>query len=1670
MEPSGPALGEKGPSGSRGTDMFFLVAAFLKKNCASAYAALEHDIAKKGVSPTSINPTTGKREPVPLGEKIASMEQQNQLESIVQAATQVASLANDASMTGCDLRRTSMSALSGGVVAALKGLLHDPEKYHSDIVTLVDALYTKHRMDNTLRAIHEEERRLKQTAATLEDVVEKEGTNGDGTNNSGGSGSSADTKELGKGGDCAAVKRAPELFFFDRLNGSFGLDLSQTGKQPTTVASLTTSRTTGVPVPSVILEVNGAKCYTKRRSGRKYEKTWLRLKRVISMIINTPNGQACEMLLGPLPAKDDDDDSDEEGSGNGAPPSRLHGIYHQITRLKKRRESVEAYLKEASSIVEKHRSANTASLSTKPGEGLRYGRRRDKAILQASHWPPVYPNARHERHRRGMYSIGSSTLARARTMKGFRGPLEHFFLTKRFQCLKIVNGHLCEPVYNLRLGAHGKFIFTGSDDALIKCWSATTGNLLYTMRGHRSSINYMQIDHGNRNIASADNARLGEVRISAIESGRTKAVLRGHTKLVNMLEFDIATGCLITVSDDGTARVWHPSCWENGDSALLAHGNNAAGQGGNTQGSGANGPTPGSNLHMAQQQARAAVGGLSAAADGSEVVVLRHDYAGSKSSQIQADVNCMGVSSAGHYFVTGTEQDFTTRIWCVETEQCPMPRKGNRSLAAAHVFRSPRRKVTVRLVTVLSAHMKGLSDTLFSNAGDRLVTCAAQHNVVRIHDFSGEEDGFSRPTAKVLKHSALLGEDIIRMDDPVQSHAAYAGSIGIEHTNGEEPVLRREERKNHPPATIPVVTKVIWSRCDTRIISAQKLDLSPKTTPELERQYEVGIRVWNSFTGALIHTFNHHSRPVFIIEAHPQNPDLVLTAGWDGKIIVSDISRGQFLFCYQNKFRPTKAGVPRFQPHMDVDVLDCTWGVDGTTLYAVDANGRLLFFGAGDGHNDSCNSVHAPQLLPSDAEIKAGIANKASAKHEKSSRSTLPQTLPSTTFAAVPEEQYQTQDYHPLEWDDEGYCIDTDYNCATHLIPRHINVLIAADTQPYHSQPLPYRPHMSDTAELYITDEMIRNAHCSSDGPLPLEDTALQKKQEIARELLLNVMNLRLMNASFARRLMERNEETFYKYGEGGFKMKLKRLRQTHQQRGPGKSTDASRAPSGAQTQPRTGGSEDRARNSNINTLHSPGSRSRRGVTGDPHNSAANGSGRRNRTVIYREDDGGDDDEEEPDDANDSDFRAASASSSSSDDEEDMIENTPVLAAPTRASRRLGASSRINYAELLHSASEEEDDYDDDSGHDGALSFPIKEPTLEERDGIVYARDWLLKNKMDSPNLPSIYNPQVGDEVVYLPQIHKLHLAHFVSERDGASGSGPSGGNIDAGIWNHKHWNGRWGAVCSVEGIDYQFSPANTIVVKVSLKATQSLQGGRIVTEFVNGITRKRISRPITFDVYIGQVGEPDFLVLSNRFFASIQIERSLVGAEVNVPYEDAVYSGIVEARSSQDVSFPLSPVSSLHIRFDTGGELEFISPWEIVFPSDVGRPPKLSKSGSRRILQAVDELSQEERFLLYKERVDEGQYPLYQFHVPMPMWVGLIRERLQNNYYRTYDQVARDAAIICQAAAKYNNPGSRIVRDSRILREKITSVCHSVKNLISARDGSNESSANPRQKRRRVR
>lgn len=100
------------------------------------------------------------------------------------------------------------------------------------------------------------------------------------------------------------------------------------------------------------------------------------------------------------------------------------------------------------------------------------------------------------------------------------------------------------------------------------------------------------------------------------------------------------------------------------------------------------------------------------------------------------------------------------------------------------------------------------------------------------------------------------------------------------------------------------------------------------------------LKVWDSQTGKLIKVLTGHKDEVYVLESHPKDPTVLLSAGHDGHIFIWNILQGSSLAQFVNNIEGQGHGA----------VFDAKWSPDGNSFAATDSHGHILTFGFGTGH------------------------------------------------------------------------------------------------------------------------------------------------------------------------------------------------------------------------------------------------------------------------------------------------------------------------------------------------------------------------------------------------------------------------------------------------------------------------------------------------------------------------------------------------------------------------------------------------------------------------------------------------------------------------------------------------------------------------------------------------
>ncbi|XP_044499284.1 bromodomain and WD repeat-containing protein 1-like isoform X2 [Mangifera indica] len=117
------------------------------------------------------------------------------------------------------------------------------------------------------------------------------------------------------------------------------------------------------------------------------------------------------------------------------------------------------------------------------------------------------------------------------------------------------------------------------------------------------------------------------------------------------------------------------------------------------------------------------------------------------------------------------------------------------------------------------------------------------------------------------------------------------------------------------------VNMIVWS-LDNRFVLAAIMDCR--------------ICVWNAADGSLVHSLTGHTESTYVLDVHPFNPRIAMSAGYDGKTIVWDIWEGNPIKIYE---------ISRFK------LVDGKFSPDGTSIILSDDVGQLYILNTGQGES-----------------------------------------------------------------------------------------------------------------------------------------------------------------------------------------------------------------------------------------------------------------------------------------------------------------------------------------------------------------------------------------------------------------------------------------------------------------------------------------------------------------------------------------------------------------------------------------------------------------------------------------------------------------------------------------------------------------------------------------------
>ncbi|GBG59276.1 hypothetical protein CBR_g32291 [Chara braunii] len=452
-------------------------------------------------------------------------------------------------------------------------------------------------------------------------------------------------------------------------------------------------------------------------------------------------------------------------------------------------------------------------------------------------------------------------------------------LVDRIQILTKHRGHR-NAVYCALFDRTGQYIITGSDDRLVKIWEVNSGFLLRSCRGHQGDITDLAVSSDNVLVASSSNDF--SIRVWSLPSGVPVSVLRGHTQSVTAVAFSPRKKCahhLLSSSADGTCRIWDAR-----DSSVNPQEYR---------------PSPRGTVAVKNVASAAGVAGPSNAPPAGDAV--RQD-----ANARPAEILCCAFNADGTIFVTGST-DRLARVW------------------SAAVFDQENGVNHER--EVLSGHEKEVNHVQFSGCSAPLkIANDANEDWV---ENSGDPTRVRRGTGFVKQHIVTCSKDgsaIIWRLRPKYHKAKRGAWVKGYHLKVPPPPIAPNlscvggARKRLLP-TPRGVNMVVWS-LDNQFVLAAIMDCR--------------ICVWRACDGSLVHSLTGHSQQTYVLDVHPFDPRIAMSAGYDGSVILWDIWEG----------KPIK------QYYLgDYELVDGHFSPDGTSLVVSDEVGQFYLLSTGSGES-----------------------------------------------------------------------------------------------------------------------------------------------------------------------------------------------------------------------------------------------------------------------------------------------------------------------------------------------------------------------------------------------------------------------------------------------------------------------------------------------------------------------------------------------------------------------------------------------------------------------------------------------------------------------------------------------------------------------------------------------
>uniref|UniRef100_A0A4W4HHA2 PH-interacting protein n=1 Tax=Electrophorus electricus TaxID=8005 RepID=A0A4W4HHA2_ELEEL len=802
---------------------------------------------------------------------------------------------------------------------------------------------------------------------------------------------------------------------------------------------------------------------------------------------------------------------------------------------------------------------------------------------------------------------------------------------------------------------------------------------------------------------------------------------------------------------------------------------------------------------------------------------------------------------------------------------------------------------------------------------------------------------------------------------------------------------------NPPPLEDKVtklkVTMVAWDYHDNMVITAAN---------------NLTLKVWNSYTGSLIHTLMGHEDEVFVLEPHPFDPRVLFSAGHDGNAIVWDLTRGVKIRSYFNMIEGQGHGA----------LFDCKCSPDGQHFACTDSHGHLLIFGFG-----------------------------SSSRYDK-----------------IADQMFFHTDYRPLIRDAHNYVLDEQTQQAPHLMPPPFLVDVDGNPHPPRYQRLvPGRENCREEQlipQMGLTSSGLNQvlSQQAAEGSSPLDSMIQRLQQE---------QDQRLGSDSRARSVSSPTEVSSPPNVGLRRSGQIEGVRQMHSNAPRSEmatETDLvawSRRVLVPELSPGTCAQPvpQREPGTHIHThtiillLNCGHSHAIENAVEEGRRYQGNQHNYHTRLAVEETSRQSEPNEDEPSASEvrtqTGDWRLTGDSLDDySSDYSDWMADAGINLEPPKKTivkkKKKNASSSEEDGEKKKDKEAKKEQRKEKQEKDGAL--PKKKKPKEKRkvrwrvapDQGLTLEEWLPSPWItDTTPRRCPFTPQMGDEVYYFRQGHEAYVE--MAKKNKIYSINPK-----KQPWHKMEL--REQELMKIVGIKYEVGLPTLCCLKLAFldPDTGKLTGG--------SFSMKYHDMP---DVI-------DFLVLRQQFDNARQ-RQWMIGDRFRSVIDDAWWFGTIESQEPYQAEYPDSLFLCYNVCWDNG-DTEKMSPWdmeeipnEAVFPDELGQSVPLTEEEQKallyrplegewgsctrdeecqRIMNGIDQLATLDVAAPFAVPVDLQAYPTYCTVVAYITDLSTIRSRLEYRFYRRMSSLMWEVRYIEHNAQTFNEPGTFIVKTAKFVSD----------------------------------